>query len=51
MNLQESYNRLREEAEKKISKLEPSFLKSTEDSIKSGLEAAQAKLAAAREAR
>src|SRR6056300_1276669 len=42
--------RLREAAEKKISKLEPSFLKSTEDSITSGVQAAQAKLAAAREA-
>jgi hypothetical protein len=42
--------RLREAAEKKISKLEPSFLKSTEDSIVSGVQAAQAKLAAAREA-
>ena len=42
--------RLREEAEKKISKLEPGYLKSTEDSITSGIQAAQAKLAAAREA-
>ena len=42
--------RLREAAENKISKLEPSFLKSTEDSITSGVQAAQAKLAAAREA-
>jgi hypothetical protein len=42
--------RLREAAEKKISKLEPGFLKSTEDSIISGVQAAQAKLAAAREA-
>jgi hypothetical protein len=42
--------KLKEEAEKKISKLEPGFLKSTEDSIVSGVQAAQAKLAAAREA-
>ena len=34
----------------KISKLEPGYLQSTEDSITSGLQAAQAKLAAAREA-
>ena len=40
----------KEEAEKKISKLEPGFMKSTEDSITSGVQAAQAKLAAAREA-
>jgi hypothetical protein len=38
------------EAEAKISKLEPGYLKSTEDSITSGIQAAQAKLAAAREA-
>jgi hypothetical protein len=37
-------------AEDRVSKLEPSYLKSTEDSISSGLQAAQAKLAAAREA-
>ncbi len=42
--------KLKEEAEKKISKLEPGYLKSTEDSIVSGIQAAQAKLAAAREA-
>jgi GTPase involved in cell partitioning and DNA repair len=42
--------KLREVAEKKISKLEPGYLKSTEDSIVSGVQAAQAKLAAAREA-
>jgi len=42
--------KLREAAEKKISKLEPGYLKSTEDSIVSGIQAAQAKLAAAREA-
>ena len=42
--------KLREIAEAKISKLEPGYLKSTEDSIVSGIQAAQAKLAAAREA-
>jgi hypothetical protein len=42
--------KLKEEAENKISKLEPGFMKSTEDSIKSGLEAAKAQLAKAREA-
>jgi hypothetical protein len=42
--------KLKEAAEAKISKLEPGFLKSTEDSITSGIQAAQAKLAAAREA-
>ena len=42
--------KLKEAAEKKISKLEPGFLQSTEDSITSGVQAAQAKLAAAREA-
>src|SRR5210317_1526926 len=42
--------KLREQAEAKISKLEPGYLKSTEDSITSGMQAAQAKLAAAREA-
>ena len=41
---------LREAAEAKISKLEPGYLQSTEDSITSGVQAAQAKLAAAREA-
>jgi hypothetical protein len=40
----------KEEAEKKISKYEPEFLKNAEDSITNGLAAAQAKLAAAREA-
>src|SRR6056300_135118 len=40
----------KKEAEAKISKLEPGYLKSTEDSIVSGMQAAQAKLAAAREA-
>jgi hypothetical protein len=42
--------KLKEQAEAKISKLEPGYLKSTEDSITSGIQAAQAKLAAAREA-
>jgi hypothetical protein len=42
--------KLKEAAEAKISKLEPGYLKSTEDSITSGVQAAQAKLAAAREA-
>ena len=42
--------KLREEAEAKISKLEPGYLQSTEESITSGIQAAQAKLAAAREA-
>jgi hypothetical protein len=42
--------KLKEQAEAKISKLEPGYLKSTEDSIVSGMQAAQAKLAAAREA-
>ena len=36
--------------EDRLSKLEPGYLKSTEDSITSGVQAAQAKLAAAREA-
>jgi len=40
----------KKEADSRISKLEPGFMKSTEDSITSGLQAAQAKLAAAREA-
>jgi hypothetical protein len=40
----------KEKAEQKLSKMEPSFLKTTEDGIKSGLEAAKSKLAAAREA-
>ena len=42
--------KLKEQAEAKISKLEPGYLQSTEDSIVSGMQAAQAKLAAAREA-
>jgi len=46
----QSQIKAKEEAEKKISKLEPGFMKSTEDSITSGVQAAQAKLAAAREA-
>lgn len=40
----------KEEAEKKISRYEPEFFKNAEDSINNGLAAAQAKLAAAREA-
>jgi hypothetical protein len=40
----------KEKAEQKLSKIEPSFLKTTEDGIKSGLEAAKAQLAKAREA-
>jgi|TARA_R100001440_G_scaffold3734_1_gene8827 hypothetical protein len=40
----------KEKAEQKLSKMEPNLLKTTEDSIKSGLESAKAKLAAAREA-
>ena len=40
----------KKKADEKLSKLEPGYMKSTEDSIKSGLESAKAKLAAAREA-
>src|SRR6056300_1692853 len=40
----------KQKAEEKLSKIEPSFLKTTEDGIKSGLEAAKAQLAKAREA-
>ena len=39
----------KKKADEKLSKLEPGYMKSTEDSIKSGLESAKAKLAAARE--
>ena len=42
--------KLREQAEAKISKFEPEFFKNAEDSVENGLKAAQAKLAAAREA-
>ncbi len=42
--------RAREKADAKISKLEPSYLSISEERITSGLEAAKAKLAAAREA-
>jgi hypothetical protein len=42
--------KLKEKAEAKVSKLEPGFMKSSEDAIKSGLEAAKAALAKAREA-
>jgi len=40
----------KKDAEEKVSKLEPGFMKSTEDSITSGLVAAKAELAKAREA-
>jgi hypothetical protein len=40
----------KKKAEDKLSKIEPSFLKTTEDGIKSGLEAAKAQLVKAREA-
>ncbi len=40
----------KKKSDEKISKLEPGFMKSTEDSITSGLESAKARLAAAREA-
>ena len=40
----------KEKAEQKLSTLEPNFLKTTEESIKSGLESAKAKLSSAREA-
>jgi hypothetical protein len=40
----------KKQSDEKISKLEPGFMKSTEESIVSGLESAKAKLAAAREA-
>ena len=40
----------KEEAENRISRYEPEFFKNAEDSINNGLAAAQAKLAAAREA-
>jgi len=40
----------KKKSEAKLSKLEPSFLKTTEEGIKAGLESAKAKLAAAREA-
>ena len=46
----QSIMKAKKEADKKISTLEPSVLKTTEESIKSGMEAAKAKLAAAREA-
>jgi hypothetical protein len=46
----QSQIKAKEEAEKKISRYEPEFLKNAEDSITNGLAAAQAKLAAAREA-
>ena len=40
----------KKETEAKLSKIEPNFLKTSEESIVSGVEAAKAKLAAAREA-
>ena len=40
----------KEKTEQKLSKMEPNLLRTTEDSIKSGLESAKAKLTAAREA-
>ena len=40
----------KKDAEDKVSKLEPGFMKSTKDSITSGLAAAKAELAKAREA-
>src|SRR5210317_174943 len=40
----------KKKADEKLSKIEPGYMKSTEDSIKSGLESAKARLAAAREA-
>ena len=46
----QSQIKAKEEAEKKISRYEPEFFKNAEDSITNGLAAAQAKLAAAREA-
>ena len=46
----ESQIKAKKEAEAKISKYEPEFFKNAEDSVTNGLVAAQAKLAAAREA-
>jgi len=46
----QSQMRAKKEAEAKLSKIEPNFLKTSEESITSGVEAAKAKLAAAREA-
>ena len=46
----QSQIKAKEEAEKRISKLEPSFMKSTEDSIVEGLKAAKGELVKAREA-
>ena len=50
LNYAESMIKAKKEAEAKISKLEPGYLQSTEDSITAGMAAAQAKLAQAREA-
>ena len=46
----QSQMKAKKEAEAKLSKIEPNFLKTSEESITSGVEAAKAKLAAAREA-
>ena len=46
----QSQMRAKKEVEAKLSKIEPNFLKTSEESITSGVEAAKAKLAAAREA-
>ena len=46
----ESVLKKQKDAESKLSKLQPDFVAVTEESIKSGVAAAQAKLAAAREA-
>ena len=50
LNYAQSQIKAKEDAEKRISRLEPGYLKSTEESIVSGIQAAKAKLAAAREA-
>ena len=46
----QSQMKAKKEVEAKLSKIEPNFLKTSEESITSGVEAAKAKLAAAREA-
>ena len=46
----QSQMKAKKEAEAKLSKIEPNFLKTSEESITAGVEAAKAKLAAAREA-
>ena len=50
LNYAQAQIKAKEEAENKISRYEPEFFKNAEDSINNGLAAAQAKLAAAREA-